>query len=177
MKNEKMKKDKVKKGNLEMRSRRRRLLPVACFSFLALLLTACDGSVFYDESRAVNEHGWSPADSVAFDVTVDDTLRMFNFLVEVRNSISYPYSNTFLFVHTTFPDGSVAQDTLEYPLADVSGRWMGRRIGRYVDTRYYFRRNVRFPMQGDYRFTLTNGMRDSAIAGLKDIGFRIEYAE
>ena len=143
---------------------------------LLMLLAACDGSVFYDESRRVDEHGWLPEESVDFDVTVDDTNRVFNFLVEVRNSISYPYSNTFLFIRTTFPDGSMAQDTLEYPLADPSGRWYGKRTGRYVDTRYYFRRNARFPMEGTYRFSFSNGMRDSAIAGLRDIGFRIEYS-
>lgn len=143
---------------------------------LTLLLTACDGSVYYDEGRSVDEHGWLPTDSVYFDVDVDDTNRIFNFLFEVRNSVSYPYSNTFLFIRTTFPDGSYAQDTMEYPLADPSGRWFGRRTGRYIDTRYYFRRNARFPMEGTYRFAVTNGMRDSAVAGLKDISLRIEYS-
>lgn len=143
---------------------------------LPLMLTGCDGSVYYDESRAVDEHGWLPADSVYFDVPVDDTNRIYNFLFEVRNSVSYPYSNTFLFIRTTFPDGSYAQDTMEYPLADASGHWFGRRTGRYIDTRYYFRRNARFPMEGTYRFAVTNGMRDSAIAGLKDISLRIEYS-
>ena len=138
-------------------------------------MASCDNTVFYDESRAVDEQGWLPADSVAFDVSVSDTQSTFNFLVEVRNSISYPYSNTFFFLHTTFPDGSVSQDTLEFPLADPTGRWLGKRTGRYVDTRFYFRRNARFPMEGTYRFAITNGMRDSAIAGLRDVGFRIEY--
>lgn len=142
---------------------------------IAALMGACDSKAFYDESRAVDEHGWDMADSVAFDVAVTDTASTFNFLIEVRNSVSYPYANTFFFIRTTFPDGTVAQDTLEYPLADASGRWLGKRTGRYVDTRYYFRRNARFPMQGDYRFAVTHGMRDSAINGLKDIGFRIEY--
>ena len=91
---------------------------------LPLMLTACDGSVYYDESRSVDEHGWLPADSVCFDVAVDDTNRIYNFLFEVRNSVSYPYSNTFLFIGTTFPDGSVAHDTLECPLADAEGRWL-----------------------------------------------------
>lgn len=143
---------------------------------LTLMLTACDGSVYYDEGRSVDEHGWLPTDSVYFDVDVDNTNRIFNFLFEVRNSVSYPYSNTFLFIRTTFPDGSYAQDTMEYPLADPSGRWFGRRTGRYIDTRYYFRRNARFPMEGTYRFAVTNGMRDSAVAGLKDISLRIEYS-
>ena len=147
---------------------------LACI-LAATIMASCDNTVFYDESRTVDEHGWMPADSVAFDVSVSDTQRTFNFLVEVRNSISYPYSNTFFFLHTTFPDGSVSQDTLEFPLADPTGRWLGKRTGRYVDTRFYFRRNARFPMEGTYRFAITNGMRDSAIAGLRDVGFRIEY--
>ena len=142
----------------------------------ALLLSACDSSVYYDQSQAVDEQGWLPADRLTFDVEVDDTTHLFNFLVGVRNSITYPYSNTFLFINTTFPDGSVAPDTLECPLADPSGRWYGKRTGRYVDSRYRLRGgSARFPMKGNYRFEVVNGMRDSAIAGLKDISLRIEY--
>lgn len=143
----------------------------------AMALTACDGSVYYDESRSVDEHGWLPQDSVCFDVDVDDTTHLFNFLVEVRNSVEYPYSNTFLFIGTTFPDGSVARDTMECPLADPEGRWLGKRTGRYVDTRYRLRGgSARFPMKGRYHFAITNGMRDSAISGIKDIGLRVEYS-
>ena len=142
----------------------------------ALWLVSCDGSVYYSEFANVDEKGWNPADSACFDVEVTDTNRIFNFLVEVRNSVKYPYSNTFLFINTTFPDGSMARDTMEYPLADPSGQWYGKCSGRYVDTRYYFRRNARFPMTGNYHFAITNGMRDSAVVGLKDIGFRIEFS-
>ena len=142
-----------------------------------MALAACDGSVYYDESRSVNEHGWLPQDTLTFDVEVDDTVHLFNFLVEVRNSVEYPYSNTFLFINTTFPDGSVAYDTMECPLADPEGRWLGKRTGRYVDARYRLRGgSARFPMTGRYRFAVTNGMRDSAISGIKDIGLRVEYS-
>ena len=143
----------------------------------ALALTACDGSVYYDESRTVDEHGWLPQDTLVFDVEVDDTVHLFNLLVEVRNSVEYPYSNTFLFIGTTFPDGSVAYDTMECPLADPEGRWLGKRTGRYVDARYRLRGgSARFPLMGHYRFAVTNGMRDSAISGIKDIGLRVEYS-
>ncbi len=144
---------------------------------MTVLLASCDGSMYYSEQAAVDESGWNPADSVVFDVDVDDTVNLFNFLIEVRNSVTYPYSNTFLMIGTTFPDGSIAQDTMEYPLADASGQWYGRRSGRYIDTRYFLRRGVRFPFPGRYHFAITNGMRDSAIAGLHDIGLLIEYSQ
>ena len=142
-----------------------------------MALAACDGSVYYDESRSVDEHGWLPQDTLIFDVEVDDTVHLFNFLVEVRNSVEYPYSNTFLFINTTFPDNSVAYDTMECPLADPEGKWLGKRTGRYVDARYRLRGgSARFPMTGHYRFAVTNGMRDSAISGIKDVGLRVEYS-
>lgn len=145
---------------------------------LALLLAACDGSVYYDESRSVDEHGWPTSEVLTFDVDVDDTVHQFDFLVGVRNSVGYPYRNTFLFITTIFPDGAVAHDTLECPLADASGRWYGKTVGRYVDSRYRLRNtSARFPMEGLYRFEVVNGMRDSAIAGIKDISLRIEYAK
>lgn len=169
----------MKKGKREMNLKKGfgKLGFIFYFSFF-MLLTACDGSIYYDESRALNEHGWLPTDVLTFDVDVDDTVHQFDFLVGVRNTISYPYSNTFLFITTTFPDGSVAYDTLECPLADPAGRWYGKRVGRYVDSRYRLRgTSARFPMEGLYRFEVVNGMRDSAIAGLKDISLRIEYAK
>lgn len=144
------------------------------FLIAALVLVSCQDNVFFDSQSAVNVHGWSPEDSVDFDVEVNDTNVVYNFLAELRTQIDYPYANTFLFIRTIFPDGSWAQDTLEFPLADETGRWMGRKIGRYVDTRYYFRRNARFPMEGVFRFSITNGMRDSAIVGIKEVGLRIE---
>ena len=141
----------------------------------ALLAVSCDGSLFYADHRSVKPSGWPMDEPVSFDVEVNDTVQAYNFLVELRNTVEYPYSNTFFFIRTTFPDGTVADDTLECPLADAEGRWYGKRTGRYVDSRYYFRRNARFPMPGSYRFEFAHGMRDTAVCGLRDVGLRIEY--
>ena len=142
----------------------------------AICLQGCDKNVFYAEERDVDETGWNMAKPLAFDVNIQDTLQVYDFFIDVRNSVHYTKANVFFFINTTFPDGSMALDTMEYPLADPSGQWLGKRSGRYVDTRYYFRRNARFPMQGNYHFAITNGMRDSAITGLEHIDLRIEYS-
>ena len=144
----------------------------------ALTLTACDGTVYYDQSQSIDEHGWLPDEVSTFRIDVDDTTHAFDLMVEVRNTIDYPYSNLFLFVDTRFPDGSTSRDTIECPLADAAGHWYGRRTGRYVDSRYRLRAgSVRFAEPGMYLFGISNGMRDSAIAGIKDIGMRMEYSK
>ena len=123
------------------------------FLFVAVVLvTGCDKNVYFTAQRDVDETGWNMDDKVFFDVEVEDTLQVYDFFIDVRNSVQYPKANAFFFINTTFPDGSVAYDTLECPLADVEGHWYGRRTGRYVDSRYVFRRHVIFPRTGRYHF-------------------------
>ncbi len=140
------------------------------------LLTACDNKVFYAESHGVEDKGWHMSDTVYFEVDVVDTMRLYNCYIDLRNTTDYPYSNTFFFINTTFPDGGIAADTLECPLTDYDGRWLGRRSGNLVDNRFFFRKAVIFPMTGTYRFAVSHGMRDTAAVGIKNVGFRIEYA-
>lgn len=144
--------------------------------FALLLLGGCNKNVYYAEERDLDERGWHMDDELVFPVTVADTLTVYNFFVDVRNSVTYDKANTFLFITTTFPDGSRAYDTLECPLADVEGHWYGKRTGRYVDNRYYFRKHVIFPNNGTYYFRIGHGMRDTNVVGLKSVGLRIERA-
>ncbi len=144
---------------------------------LLLGLAACDRAVFYADSRRVDEQGWNMNERHTFDVTVDDTTRLYSFFVDLRLTADYPYANTFFFIDTRFPDGGVAADTVECPVAYPDGQWMGRRTGGYIDNRYSFRKNMIFPATGTYTFTLAHGMRDTNIAGIKNVGLRIEYAD
>ena len=146
------------------------LLILSC----SALLASCDSKVFYAAERDVDEHGWNLNDGLLFKVDVDDTLQIFDFFVDVRNNTRYDKANLFLFINTTFPDGSIAHDTLECPLADVEGHWYGNKTGRYVDSRYVLRRNVLFPRKGQYLFDIYHGMRDTNISNLKSVGLRIE---
>ena len=82
-----------------------------------MCLQACDKNVFYAAERDVDESGWNMKEPVVFDVNIEDTLQVYDFFIDVRNSVHYTKANTFFFINTTFPDGSVAYDTLECPLA------------------------------------------------------------
>ena len=141
----------------------------------ALSLQGCDKNVFYAVEKDVDETGWNMSDPVTFDVDFEDTLQVYDFFIDVRNSVHYNKANTFFFINTTFPDGSVAYDTLECPLADVEGHWYGRRTGRYVDSRFVFQRHVIIPRAGRYHFQLYHAMRDTNLVGLKSVGLHIEY--
>lgn len=149
-----------------------------CILTLAILsmaaLSSCNRNIYYSDQKDIDSDGWHMSHHERFTVEVDDTLSLFNFFVDVRNKTNYGYANTFLFINTTFPDGSIAHDTLECPLADLEGRWYGKRTGRHVDNRYYLRKYVSFPVKGTYTFDILHGMRDTTLVGISSIGLRIE---
>lgn len=152
-----------------------RRISIVIISALALaMMQGCNKKVYYAMEQDVDETGWNMDEKLKYEVDIKDTLQVFDFYIDVRNSIRYTKANTFLFINTTFPDGTVAYDTMECPLADVQGHWYGRRTGRYVDSRFVFRRHVIFPRSGKYHFEIAHGMRDTNIAGLKSVGLRIE---
>ena len=159
------------------------LLPkrtAACMMLAALgvmALSGCDRQVFFTEEHSVDEAGWSMTDSIGFDVEVADTTTYYNFMIDIRNTNDYPYANLIMFLRVTLPDGNITKDTLQYQLADETGKWLGRQSGEYVSSRRPLFRNSRFPMTGTYHISLSHGMRDKQLPGISDVGFRIEYAD
>lgn len=139
-----------------------------------ILFTQCDSKRFYDENAVVKNGIWNNKDLKIFDVTISDTLSRYNFFLNIRNDGNYPFSNLYLFIHTTFPDGHKAIDTVECQLADYDGKWRGQGMGSLKFNRFEFQRGVRLAKPGKYSFALEQAMRVDDLKGIRDIGIRIE---
>jgi gliding motility-associated lipoprotein GldH len=142
-----------------------------------LILTSCDPSRVYEENMKVTDQEWNKSEAMVFSPEIADSSLIYNVLVNVRNASSYSYSNLFLFITTTSPGGQWIKDTLEIPLADNRGKWLGSGIGDLYFNRQLFKYNVRFPYSGVYSFEIVHGMRDTGLKGIRDIGLRIEKSE
>jgi gliding motility-associated lipoprotein GldH len=107
-------------------------------------------------------------------VEVTDTMKGYDFYIDLRNEGTYPYANIYMFVNTTFPSGKSARDTVECILADHSGRWLGSGLGDVLDNHILFKENIRFPNKGTYRFEFEQGMRTASLPSILDLGISIE---
>ncbi len=143
------------------------------FGFL-ILLTGCDSKRFYDENAVVEKGIWNNKDKKKFEVNITDTASLYTFFLNIRNDGDYPYSNLYLFLHSSFPDGKKAVDTVECQLADYDGKWRGQGIGSLKFNRFTFQRGVRFRKAGKYTFELEQAMRVDDLKGIRDVGIRIE---
>jgi gliding motility-associated lipoprotein GldH len=136
-------------------------------------LSGCDSQTVYDYNKSFPDDVWKADEIVRFDVALEDTVNIHKFYFNLRHSTTYRYANIFLFIHSTFPDGTEARDTVECILADPSGKWMGKGISNIRDNQILLRRGLRFPQTGTYVFEFEQAMRDPELEGVLDIGLRI----
>jgi gliding motility-associated lipoprotein GldH len=137
-------------------------------------MQSCDSSRVFDENKKIHKSNWDVKQSLIFQVTIDDTITPHNVYLNVRNAGVYPFSNLFLFINTTMPQGQLIRDTIEVMLQSPDGKWLGDGLGDIWDNRILFKPNVRFPQKGEYRFELFQAMRVNPLPGIMDAGIRIE---
>ena len=146
---------------------------VALIIGLTLAFTACTNSNFNKRS-VIPEAEWPAENRVSFDVPIDDTINGYVFGMELRHLENYRYSNLFVFLHTTFPNGNVTRDTIECTLATPEGRWIGKSSGSMRDLRIPLNPNLQFPLTGTYHFEIEQAMREPVLKGISDIGIFVE---
>lgn len=142
--------------------------------FLLFMLSSCNEHVLMDENLAISEKGWDLKQKASFEVDVSDTLGLYAFYVNIRQQETYRFSNLYIFLHTTFPNGTLTHDTIECVLAHDDGRWLGKSSGSLISNQILLNPSLRFPIAGKYRFEIEQAMRESRLQGIEDIGIRIE---
>jgi len=150
---------------------------LASFFFVAILFGSCGRSSIYDHSLEIGEIGWHQDSLMIFDdVIITDTISPFDFYINLRHTTDYRYSNFYLFLNTTMPNGNMTRDTIELVLADNYGKWYGNGFGHIKDNRILVRENLVFPLKGNYHFSIEQAMRedDKVLENIRNVGFRIE---
>ena len=116
---------------------------------------------------------WHQDSTFTHEVMLEDSSQVFSMKLELRHRSDYAYSNLFIFVNSTFPNGKARQDTLELLLAEPNGKWLGDGLGDLKAISVNYRDRVSFKTAGTYRFELSHAMRESTLIGISDIGISI----
>ncbi len=146
-------------------------------ALLSTLFFSCNKNVVFSEYKKLPEEGWRISNKLSYDVTIDDNSKYHNVFLTVRHADAYPYSNLFLFLTTTYPDGKISTDTLECILANKKGEWQGDGAGDLWDNKILLKKNLRFPQNGKYTFTFEQGMRSDPLPMILDFGMVVEKVD
>ncbi len=143
-------------------------------ALLLVLFTSCDDNRFFEENIKIDDGRWRSDNILGFSTVIPDTMCVYNIYIDVRNDITYSYSNLYFFMKTVFPNGRIALDTIECMLAGYDGKWLGTGSGNVRFNRFLFQQGIQFPVSGSYRFELEQAMRVEELNGVLDIGIRID---
>jgi gliding motility-associated lipoprotein GldH len=146
-----------------------------------LCLVSCDSKGVYDSYTTIENQSWEKEKAVWFTFKVHDTIKQNNLFINIRNNKAYAYSNLFLITELKFPNGKKIVDTLQYEMADVSGKFLGTGLTEIKESKLFYKENVVFPSSGDYKISISQAMRKNGeidgiktLEGITDVGFRIE---
>lgn len=148
---------------------------LASIFILAAFLSSCNENQVFDEVVQLPDNAWSAMDTIRFNVAISDTSAVYDVLLHIRNEKTYNYSNLWLFIETTAPNGQTLQDTLEIILANEEGNWLGKGIGNVNTLLSPYLKQVSFKYRGIYTFAITQGMRDTKLEHILNVGLRIDH--
>ncbi len=154
-----------------------KLFTLTVFGLLSVFFVSCNGKVVYSKYETLPEEGWKTENKLSYEVDIEDASSFNNVFLTVRHADSYPYSNLFVFLTTTYPNGKITVDTLECILANKKGEWQGDGAGEIWDNKIPLKQNLRFPQKGKYKFTFEQGMRSNPLPLIMDFGMIIEKAD
>ncbi|HCP41481.1 MAG TPA: hypothetical protein DIT65_06775 [Cryomorphaceae bacterium] len=142
---------------------------------IVFLLASCGKNVVLDQLHSFEGSTWY-MDSV---VTVvwepkqsDDPVFMSMY---IRHSTDYPYNNLFLFRSIESTQGVEYTDTVNVALADPLGVWNGTGMSNVKTLEIPIGQGaVRFREDERYTLKITQGMRDTVLYGIQNVGVRFE---
>lgn len=148
----------------------------AVFIGMCWLLASCSPPSLVNQITEIPGGEWGFEDAKRFTVEIRDTLTPCNYYALIRHGGNYEYQNLILYFKTYYPDHTYIVDTIDCPMADASGRWLGKGLGDLLDNRVMFKRNTRFKMTGTYSFEIQHAMRPDTVHEIYDVGILIESA-
>jgi gliding motility-associated lipoprotein GldH len=93
-------------------------------------------------------------------------------LITIRNTDAYPYQNLWLFVDIEKDSVSLRRDTIECYMANERGEWLGGGLSIH-ELPLLYSDSYQFANSGEYNISITQGMREDTLIGIKEVGVKI----
>ncbi len=94
---------------------------------------SCSSDVIYENNQSFENNIWTYEDAKEFSFEIKDSATLAKISLNFRNTIDYQYSNIYMYLHMSYPNGYEDTDTLEFFIAQPNGKWLGECSGTVVE--------------------------------------------
>ena len=151
------------------------------FLISLLFLVSCSGNVEFTKYKSLPDASWEANKNVSFEFDIKDTILPKNLFINIRNNKEYPFSNLYVITELNFPNGNKVIDTLQYEMADNSGKYLGKVFTDIKENKLFYKEEKVFTVTDKYVFNIHHKMRKNGeiniipfLKGIQDVGFSIE---
>ena len=145
---------------------------------LALFLYGCVSSPYYQKDYTIPGNQWSSDFEPSFRFEITDTTASYDMQYLIRHTSAYPYSNIWLMVEVKKPGATQYERTrVEIPLAEPTGKWLGRNMGEIWEQRMPLSLALDSTMlhiPGVWEIKFSHNMRMDPLPEVLQTGLRVE---
>ena len=139
---------------------------------VSLLLVGCQGDIVYTVFKSLPNVGWEADSSLCYQPVITDSIADYQMLITIRHTDVYPYQNLWLFVDIEQDSLLLTRDTIECYMANERGEWLGGGLTVH-ELPLLYSENYQFSNSGEYQISITQGMREDTLVGIKEVGVKI----
>jgi gliding motility-associated lipoprotein GldH len=140
------------------------------------LLCACQENSYYHRSEVPPSTGWEMNRTLYFqDSLRENTPELLHMEVELRHNNLYPYQNLWLYLRTRTSDGTDRLDSINWTLAEPSGKWLGNGWGSLYSLSYRLPDLKIRKTKGSKWFVveMQHGLKDPVLEGVESLGLHL----
>ncbi|MGY8939651.1 MAG: gliding motility lipoprotein GldH, partial [Flavobacteriales bacterium] len=108
------------------------------FFFLLSLITSCGDPSEFNQYKTLENSSWKIEERILFNFEVKDTIVPKNLFIHIRNNNAYEFSNLYLITALKTSNNTVVIDTLQYEMADTSGRFLGEGFSEVKENKLFY---------------------------------------
>lgn len=143
---------------------------------LGMFLVSCGKQSYFEKVYSFDGNEWKQNVKPKFVVDIKDISKPYNFIVTIRTTTDYKYSNLWMYMNTKTPTGEKGREPFQMYITNPDGTWIGKKTGTVVENALYFKKR-KLPKKGKYTFVIEQGITESIVDEILDIDFRVEVAE
>jgi gliding motility-associated lipoprotein GldH len=138
-------------------------------------LASCTKTEVFEKNVAIPKHEWRYDRQPSFDFAINDTSTMYNLFIVLRHTDAYRYNNIWLNVGTQSPGDSTRFQRFDLQLGNDATGWEGTGMGDIWELRKSITKGpFKFNKAGNYKFVISQVMRENPLPGIMSVGVRVE---
>ncbi len=147
------------------------------FLLFTLYLTGCLPAPYYQKEEVVPQNAWSYNFKPSFTIDIKDTVSTYKAYFLIQHTQAYPYNNLWVWLYIKAPgDSIVKKERINVPLAEATGKWLGRGMGEIWEQRMPIDLgdSIKFNKAGTYEISMEQNMRINPLPEILHVGLRLE---